>query len=34
MATGSDRQIFRSLRAGGIVDKRWLRFSFATFLLL
>jgi hypothetical protein len=26
-----DRQLFRSLRTGEVIDKRWLRFSFPTF---
>jgi len=26
-----DRHMFRSLRTGEVIDKRWLRFSFPTF---
>src|SRR5262249_47912149 len=26
-----ERSMFRSLRTGGVIDKRWLRFSFPTF---
>ena len=26
-----ERSLFRSFRTGQIIDKRWLRFSFATF---
>lgn len=26
-----ERRMFRSLRSGGVIDKRWLRFSFPTF---
>jgi hypothetical protein len=26
-----DRRMFRSLRTGEVIDKRWLRFSFPTF---